>query len=204
MSLTPGQASFAVQTISSIWQASQERRLERLKVKRGIEPKLDRAATVTFTDTDDGSPGTQDSEFEPFCSHTELVIASHAELFANRTKMVASEKNNGQELLGDDPDRLLDNMLQLANELECHARRIILDKLEPGSRPRLLLQADTNIMRKNLAKYSETVISEPDVAPEVLDDLGAIQYVLASSRPLMKSLFVAASVYIERRYLACW
>lgn len=155
-----------------------------MKVKRGIEPKLDRTATISIHHPDASLSDEEEDSVEPFCSHTELVISSHGELFGQRghdeipVKTGGSIEKEAEKVLEeDDTVKLMDNLLLLAEELEIRARRIILDKLEPGSRPRLLLQADTNIMRRTVVRLSKDPDLIPDASSTRPDDLQAIQSV---------------------------
>jgi len=79
-------AGFAVQTISGIMAAVQQKRLENEKVKRGIEPRLRRETTIPIHkgERQAGSPRSaqfkdagDEDEFSPFISHAELVTRRH-------------------------------------------------------------------------------------------------------------------------------
>lgn len=152
-----------------------------MKIKRGLEPKLARTATISIAQGSGWDDEEHVNDVEPFCSHTELAIASHTELFGDRSSRTTGEgtsadtEKDSLPLPRIDEAEVLDRLLHLANALEIQARRIILDKLDPGSRPRLLLQADTNIMRRSVRQMALDPEVVADPIPDRPDDLQAIQ-----------------------------
>ncbi|KAK9897619.1 voltage-gated potassium channel [Cystobasidium minutum MCA 4210] len=160
-------ASFAVQTVTSIWTAYQNRRLEKDKVRRGVEPGLKRSTTVTVNLND------VDYEVHPFISHADLVMKYHEE---SGRKYKSSESMDGMQesddvcrpgrnrvghgdgkpLDNDDAHApylqqetlLLDDLLEQVLDMENRARRLLISSFDYGSKPRLLLQADKNLMNR--------------------------------------------------------
>lgn len=153
----------SVQTVTSIWTASQNKRLEKDKVKRGVEPGLDRETTVTVNLHD------TDYEIHPFISHSDLVMKYHVQASkAHRppgeedladtdhacipADDSATERNSvgHRNLLGSrafqEEKDLLDELLEQVLDMETRARRLLINQFDHGSKPRLLLQADKNLM----------------------------------------------------------
>lgn len=63
--------------------------------------------------------------------------------------------------------------------LEEQARKLIIDKLEPGSRPRILLQADQNVMARTVDGFlGLSEASHVSLPPDDMNDLEEIQWVL--------------------------
>lgn len=242
-----------MQTVTAVWQAGRERRLEKNKVKMGLVPAMDRSATIAVQSKsrERGSPPqTEDSEhsdddeeeveIRPFLSHAELVVQVHkqrgyvailAEDIHSRaspdlgdvlrvdsvdihTKVSASQtdlpdppRDSGLTDDGQHDDascrreeerKLLCEMLELmgnelsryplrmgsadtafvtscSGRLEVRARRMLIDKLEPGSRSRLLLQADKNVTERTVELLSGETIGTPSLPSGNLNDLEEIQ-----------------------------
>ena len=245
-------ASFAVQTVTAVWQAGRERRLEKSKVRMGLVPAVDRSATIAVQTKSRGRaspPQTEDSEhsdeeeeveIRPFLSHAELVVQVHQQrgyvaVLAEDGRLQtspdpsdvlrvdsANKDTKGSACQMDLPDplrpsgsvdfgqhddagcrreeerKLLSEMLELMGNapsrhplqmapadtafdtscsarLEVRARRMLIDKLEPGSRSRLLLQADKNVTERTVELLSGETIGTPSLPSGTLDDLEEIQ-----------------------------
>lgn len=162
--------SHSVQTVVSIWTASQNKRLEKDKVKRGIEPSLDRETTLSF------SVQNEEVEIHPFISHSDLVVRSHKVLSDSscrgirsgpepRHQTTESEELSDRRLSVAYPAQvdkagesvsemhkmemeLVDELLGHVLDLENRARKLLINAFDHGSKPRLLLQADKNLMER--------------------------------------------------------
>lgn len=190
----------SVQTVTSIWTASQNKRLEKDKVKRGVEPGLDRETTVTVNLND------TDYEIHPFISHSDLVMKYHiqaskahrppgeedladtdhacipADASATERNTVGHRNLLGSRAFQEEKD-LLDELLEQVLDMETRARRLLINQFDHGSKPRLLLQADKNLMdraQKVLGKGGDDATTEKTKisgAVEPLSDLEEIQWV---------------------------
>lgn len=159
----------SVQTVVSIWTAAQNRRLEKDKVKRGVEPGLDRETTLTLNLPD------RDVDIHPFMSHSDLVMRFHGRGIhpfkvatddvtdkSNQFKINESgplqgrisiahpgELQEGLEHVARDHRQemeLLDELLGQVLSMEELARKMLINHLDHAGKPRLLLQADKNLM----------------------------------------------------------
>ena len=241
-----------MQTVTAVWQAGRERRLEKNKVKMGLVPAMDRSATIAVqsksrergsppqTEDSEHSDDEEEVEIRPFLSHAELVVQVHKQrgyvaVLAEDVQSQASpdlgdvlrvnsmntdtKGSSSQTDLPDPPRdsgltndgqhddarcrreeerKLLSEMLELmGNELsryplqmgsadtafvtscsarlEVRARRMLIDKLEPGSRSRLLLQADKNVTERTVELLSGETIGTPSLPSGNLNDLEEIQ-----------------------------
>lgn len=161
----------------SIWTASQNKRLEKDKVKRGVEPGLHRETTVSMNVQD------HEVSIHPFISHSDLMMKLHKMLVVRqadaesqksqrqessspRTSHTSqlsdpldTQENNGHPGAGEKQAKiteqarkeeiyLLDDLLASALDMESRGRRLLINKFDYGSKPRLLLQADKNLMER--------------------------------------------------------
>lgn len=91
-------ASFAVQTISQIMTAFQENRLEKQKIKRGVEPRLSEKTTIVASG--DHEVGVDEGEeISPFISHAELVVQEH-ERYKKELRKEKRDAGDDQEKQG--------------------------------------------------------------------------------------------------------
>lgn len=153
--------------MTSLWTAFQEHRLEKEKERRGLEPNLDRETTLTMTIRE------QEVEIHPFISHSELVAKCHeynaksdqqlrslgklAQESEQKTDGKAKQVEVADTVNTDDAEIsaesrhqkeivILDELLAQVVEMESRARKLLINEYEHGSKPRLLLQADKNLM----------------------------------------------------------
>lgn len=191
----------SVQTVTSIWTASQNKRLEKDKVKRGVEPGLDRGTTLTLSMND------KEVEIHPFISHSDLVIKCHSKRLhlpdansdgsATDTASRKSPQENTSRHSAGHPDGdgtinehallrdrqeeidLLDDLIDQVLDMERRARRLLINNLDHGSKPRLLLQADKNLMDRAQdllgSKRGDTGIGKARELNEGLTDLEEIR-----------------------------
>lgn len=179
----------SVQTVVSIWTASQNRRLEKDKVKRGVEPSLARETTLSLNMRD------EEVKIHPFISHSDLVVRSHRLLHTpqSTTKDSPSSSIPGRKVAesGEGSDlrlsvthpnpanqgvdtapevhkremETLDELLGHVLELESRARKLLINAFDHGSKPRLLLQADKNLMERAQSLLAPAHASEAVFQP---------------------------------------
>lgn len=188
----------------SIWSAARDRRLEKDKVKRGVEPSLDRRTTLSI------NVRNEEVEIHPFISHSELVARYHksilqpvttdhtVELLQLDVSVDRVSRSDSHELairsvtqskpaettagVHKKEIEMLDELLAQVLDLESRARRLLINTFEHGSKPRLLLQADKNLMDRAQTLLNPRCGAEADdqqreakEPAEFLSDLEEIQ-----------------------------
>ncbi|KII87652.1 hypothetical protein PLICRDRAFT_643132 [Plicaturopsis crispa FD-325 SS-3] len=161
----PVVASFAVQTVTSIFSAIAERHLENRKGNEGLEPSLKPAEKAIEQGEE------RESEEYFFVSHATFVERAHKKWKETHSIDHDSSAEEGDRVAEKDEelDRYLtDRVLKLAVELEDISRTLLIDHLKPGSKERMLLRADRNLQQR------DTMLHDAEDADGKEDHIGDV------------------------------
>ncbi|EJD04357.1 voltage-gated potassium channel [Fomitiporia mediterranea MF3/22] len=187
----PVMASFAVQTIQNVFQKFSVDLLQRNEAKAGVRTggTEDRALgatekTANVVDEEKGLPKDvgdriqkNDNAWRHKKTHADYIVAGHDRIDSWFSKHESEKRDEdldkaAEEDAGEreverkhDEDRILtEYVLELAIELEKHARRLLMGHLDEGSDARMLLKADRIVQLRNIRTLADQMHSDWDAS----------------------------------------